>query len=115
MEFTANCCLRAIAFLLFAGQTVVLSAQTANMPGMENSAGFLSSGTSIQPKVTSEFEPMVHTSFGNWIFMFHANAFVVDRQQTGPRGADKFYSANWMMPTLMRQVGRSSVTLRTML
>jgi hypothetical protein len=115
MEFTAKRCLPAIAFLALAGQTATLSAQTTNMPGMENPAGFLSSGTSIQPKVTSEFEPMIHTSFGNWTFMFHANAFVVDTQQTGMRGHDKFYSVNWMMPAFMREFGRSSVTFRTML
>ena len=85
------------------------------MPGMENSVGFLSSGTSIQPKATSESEPMIHTSLGNWTFMFHANAFIVDTQQTGPRGRDKFYSSNWLMPALTRQYGRNSISLRTML
>src|SRR5438105_1320304 len=74
-----------------------------SMPGMENSVGFLSSGTSIQPKTTSESESMIHKSFGNWTFMFHANVFVVDTQQSGPRGRDKFYSVNWVMPMLMRQ------------
>ena len=29
--------------------------------------------------------------------MFMGQAFVVDTQQSGPRGADKFYSANWGM------------------
>jgi len=96
-------------------RTPALSAQTANMPGMENSAGFLSSGTSLQPRVTSEFEPMIHTSVGNWTFMFHANAFAVEGQQSGPRGGDKFYSVNWMMPMFLRQFGRNSVSFRTML
>src|SRR2546428_8434809 len=86
-----------------------------SMPGMENSVGFLSSGTSIQPKTTSESESMIHTSLGKWTFMFHANAFIVDTQQTGPRGRDKFYSSNWLMPALTRQYGRNSISLRTML
>jgi len=90
------------------------AARQASMAGMENSVGFLSSGTSIQPKATSESEPMIHTSFGNWTFMFHANALVVDLQQTGTRGKDKFFSANWMMPMFVRQVGRSSVGIRAM-
>jgi hypothetical protein len=114
MEFTRRCCLLAIAFLL-SGKFGPLLAQTTNMPGMENSAGFLSSGTSIQPRVTSEFEPMIHTSLGKWTFMFHANGFVVDTQQSGPRGGDKFYSVNWMMPMFLRQSGRHSISFRTML
>lgn len=85
------------------------------MPGMENSVGFLSSGTSIQPNSTSESEPMIHTSLGNWTFMFHANAFIVDVQQSGPRGTDKFFSANWVMPMFVRQFGRNSIGFRTML
>ena len=89
--------------------------QTMSMPGMENSVGFLSSGTSIQPKATSESEPMIHTSLGNWTFMFHASVFVVDTQQRGPRGHDKLFSANWMMPVLTRQFGRNSITFRTMM
>ena len=32
--------------------------------------------------------------------MFHANGFVVDTQQTGPRGADKLFSVNWFLPML---------------
>src|SRR5688572_19919701 len=69
-----------------------LAGQEMNMAAMENSVGFLSSGTSVQPKATSESEPMIHKTFGNWTLMFHANAFLVDTQQSGPRGKDKFYS-----------------------
>ena len=75
-----------------------------NTAGMENSVGFLSSGTSIEPKTTGETDAMVHSSLGNWTLMFHANAFLVDTQQTGPRGADKLYSVNWLMPMFSRQV-----------
>lgn len=88
------------------------------MPGMaamENSVGVLSSGTSIEPKATSETAPMIHTSLGNWTFMFHANAFLVDTQQTGARGGDKLYFVNWLMPMVSRDFGRQTVTFRTML
>jgi hypothetical protein len=88
-----------------------------NMPGMaamENSVGFISSGTSLQPKVTSEFTPMIHKSIGNWALMFHGNVFVVDTQQTGPRGFDKFFSINWFMPMISRDFGRQTVSFRTM-
>src|SRR5262245_32029127 len=89
-----------------------------NMPGMaamENSVGYISSGTSVEPKVTSEWAPVIHKSLNNWTLMFHANAFVVDTQQSGPRGKDKLYSTNWLMPMISRDFGRHTVTFRTML
>src|SRR5437660_8912994 len=76
-----------------------------NMPGMsamENSVGFLSSGTTVEPKTTSESAPMMHTSLGNWTLMVHANGFLVDTQQNGARGADKLFSTNWVMPMVSR-------------
>src|SRR5207237_10866516 len=85
------------------------------MPGMENTVGFQSAGTSIEPKSTSESNPMVHDEIGNWTVMFHANAALVSVQQTGPRGGDKLFSTNWLMPMLFRAFGRQSITLRTML
>jgi hypothetical protein len=115
MDFTRRHCLLAVALLIFSACATALSAQTMSMPGMENSVGFLSSGTSIQPRVVSEFEPMIQTMLGNWTFMFHGVAFVVDTQQSGPRGRDKFYAPNWMMPMLTRQFGRHAFTVRTML
>src|SRR5262245_9477125 len=100
--------------LLFAS----LGRAQGSMPGMaamENSVGFIASGTSIEPKVTSEFSPMLHKTFGNWTFVFHANAFVVNTQQSGPRGHDKTYSTNWLMPMVSRDFGRQTVTFRTKL
>src|SRR5579884_481580 len=88
------------------------------MPGMaamENSVGFLSSGTSIEPKMTSEFAPMFHTSLGNWTLMFHADGFLIDTQETGRRAAGKLFSINWLMPMLARDFGRQTLTLKTML
>lgn len=97
------------------GSFSALHAQTTNMAGMENSVGFLSSGTSVEPKSTSETDAMVHGTLGDWTVMFHANAFIVDTQQRGPRGADKLYSTNWFMPMLARQSGAHSFTFRPML
>src|SRR5206468_13057306 len=48
-------------------------------------------------------------------FMFHANAFLTDIQQSGPRGGDKLFSGNWAMPMFLRQVGRNSIGFRTMI
>ena len=47
--------------------------------------------------------------------MFHGNGFLVDTQQRGPRGGDKFYSINWFMPIVSRDFGRNTVMFRTML
>ena len=58
---------------------------------------------------------MIHSSLGSWTFMFHANAFLVYTQQTGPRRGDKLFSVNWLMPMVTRNFGRQTVTLRTML
>ncbi len=46
--------------------------------------------------------------------MFHANAFVLDLQQTSARGGDKFFSTNWLMPMAQRKLGPGQITLRTM-
>ena len=86
-----------------------------NMPGVENSVGFLASATSIEPLTTSESSPMIHRSLGNWTLMLHANAFVADIQQSGPRGRDKLFSTNWLMPMASRQFGRQALSIRTML
>lgn len=72
-----------------------------------------SSGTAVQPSAWPM--PMRMTTTGGWNLMWMGQAFLVDTQQTGPRGADKFYSANWGMLGAMHGLGRGSVQLRTML
>jgi hypothetical protein len=71
------------------------------------------SGTSLEPASTTF--PMLMTTVGKWRVMFHGEAFVNDLQQSGPRGADKFFSTNWFMPMLQRDLGRGQLTLRTMI
>ncbi len=70
------------------------------------------SGTSAEPNSTPT--PMIMTMKGNWMLMFHANAFLVDTQQTSPRGGDKLFSTNWFMPMAEREWGPGQLTLRTM-
>ncbi len=72
-----------------------------------------SSGTSAQPNSTPA--PMLMKMQGGWMFMAHGNGFLVEEQQSSPRGGDKFFSTNWIMPMAQRQVGPGSLTLRTML
>src|SRR5437016_5235882 len=113
-----NACIAGAGTILLALVIHAPGARGQGMPGMsamESSVGFLSSGTTVEPKATSESEPMIHASLGNWTLMFHANAFLLDTQQTGPRGRDQFYSVNWLMPMLTREFGRHSFSARTML
>ncbi|HEX3437614.1 MAG TPA: hypothetical protein VHT24_12665 [Pseudacidobacterium sp.] len=76
-------------------------------------AHHLSSGTSSEPNSTPV--QMWMKMQGDWMLMFHANAFIANTQQTSPRGGDKFFSTNWFMPMAQRQLGPGYLTLRTML
>jgi len=71
------------------------------------------SGTDAEPNSTP-LEMVMHKQ-GKWMLMFHGEVLVNDLQQTGPRGADKFFSTNWFMPMAQRTFGKGSLTLRTML
>ncbi|MBV9339258.1 MAG: hypothetical protein JO159_00005, partial [Acidobacteria bacterium] len=74
---------------------------------------YSASGTDIEPISTPA--SMLMSMKGNWMLMLHGVAFLSDIQQTGPRGADKFLSTNWIMPMAQRKFGRGTLTLRTML
>ena len=71
------------------------------------------SGTSAEPNSTPV--PMLMTMRGSTMLMFHANAFLADTQQTSPRGSDKLFSTNWLMPMAERRLGPGQLTLRAML
>jgi hypothetical protein len=58
---------------------------------------------------------MVMTAVGEWSLMWMAQAFLVDTQQTGPSGFDKFYSTNWGMLGATHRLGKGGLMLRTML
>ncbi len=100
------------------------SGSMQEMPGMEHGmrqpASFIdeilhhsTAGTSAQPNSTSA--PMMMRPLGKWLFMFHGAAFLNAIQQSGPRGYDKIFSTNWLMPMAQRQIGRGELTLRTMI
>ncbi len=83
-----------------------------NMPGMNmpsdmNPAAMslmnMASGTSVNP--LSWPMPMLMAHLGSWNAMFMGTAFVVDTQQSGPRGGDKFYSPNWFMGAAGHRAG----------
>lgn len=71
------------------------------------------SGTSAEPD--SVPIPMFMTTKGKWRLMLHANAFVLDEQQSSPRGGDKFFSTNWLMGMAQRAVGAGVFTAKAML
>jgi hypothetical protein len=88
------------------------------MPRMQmNEAGMylmnMASGTSVNPQ--SWPMPMIMRRAGSWNLMFMGQAFIVDTQQSGPRGGDKLYSANWFMTSAEHSVGRGSLMFVTML
>ena len=102
---------------LLAVSSCATAQQAMNMTGkassfIESIENHTSSGTSAEPNSTPA--PMLMTMRGNWMLMFHANAFAVDTQQSSPRGRDKFFSTNWFMPMAQRTLGPGLITLRAM-
>jgi hypothetical protein len=71
------------------------------------------SGTSAEPDSTPV--PMLMKAKQKWALMFHANVFVLDEQQSSPRGGDKFFSTNWFMGMAQRSAGPGVFTARAML
>jgi hypothetical protein len=71
------------------------------------------SGTSAEPD--SVPVPMLMTTKRKWNLMFHANVFVLEEQQSSPRGGDKFFSTNWFMGMAQRAAGPGVFTARAML
>ncbi len=71
------------------------------------------SGTSVEPRSTPH--SMWMWPVGDWRLRLHANAFLVATQQSGPQGADKIFSVNWVMASADRQLGRGNLEVRSML
>src|SRR6185312_12789704 len=86
----------------------------AGMPGMSDmKMPMFASGTSLNP--ASSPESMIHLKAGSWMFMLHGLAFVGGVQQTGPRGGDKFLSANWFMAEASHSLAGGTFAVRSML
>ena len=87
-----------------------------HMGGMNSAGDYLmnlASGTSMSPQ--SWPMPMLMLTPGGWSLMFMGQAYLVDTQQTGPRGRDKFYSTNWGMFAATHKAGRGSFMFQLML
>jgi hypothetical protein len=105
-------------------QTILLSlcasalAQDMHHMHNMNRAGMylmnMASGTSMNPY--SSRIPMIMTESGNWALMFMGQGFLVNTQQSGPRGGDKWYSPNWFMTSAIHPAGpNASFMLEAML
>jgi len=70
-------------------------------------------GTSAEPNSTPH--DMLMTQKGPWTIMFHGAGFLDSQQQTGPRGADKFYAPNWFMGAAEHSAGKGSFLFQLML
>jgi hypothetical protein len=70
------------------------------------------SGTTAEPNSTPI--PMLMTTKGPWMLMFHANVFITNIQQSSARGGDKLFSTNWMMGMAQREAGPGVFTARLM-
>ena len=108
-------CVRTIGLILLG---VAGARGQMNMPGMNmgsmnmvdmNAASMdlmnMASGTSVNPD--SWPMPMIMTHFGSWNTMFMGDGFLVDTQQSGPRGGDKVYSSNVFMASTEHRAGQN--------
>ncbi len=69
------------------------------------------SGTSTNPAATPMTMSM--SQYGDWMLMLHGSAFINQVVQT--RGADQFFSTNWIMGMADRKLGPGHLMLRSML
>src|SRR5580692_4793663 len=74
----------------------------------ENVLRHTASGTSLEP--ASNAPPMLMRMSGKWMEMLHGEVGVVEQQQTGPRGRDKLFSVNWVMPMAQRTTAHGQWT-----
>ncbi len=100
------------------GAVCCAAQMTMNMGGPartfdENVLRHTGSGTDLEP--ASGAPPMLmEMRPSGWMLMLHGEATVAEQQQTGPRGRDKLFSVNWLMPMAQRSFGPGQVTLRAM-
>src|SRR5580658_2175140 len=106
------------SLVVFVGIGAPIAMAQMNMGGPaasfdENILRHTGSGTSLEP--ASGAPPMLmQMRPSGWMLMLHGEASAVEQQQTGPRGHDKFFSVNWVMPMAQRSYGANELTLRAM-
>ena len=88
----------------------------AQMPSLNDAGMYLmnmASGTSMNPD--SWPMPMLMRGAGRWNLMFMGQAFLVDTQQSGPRGGDKLYSPNAFMFSASHSLGGGTLEFQSMI
>ena len=73
----------------------------------------LGSGTSLNPLAWPM--PMLMQRKASWSLDYMGQAFLIDTQQSGPRGGDKLYSTNWGMASAQHSLGPGQIMFDTML
>jgi hypothetical protein len=73
----------------------------------------MASGTSMNPD--SWPMPMLMRGEGAWKLMFMVQAFLVDTQQSGPRGGDKLYSPNTFMFSASHSLAGGTLQFQSMI
>ena len=73
----------------------------------------LGSGTGLNPPAWPM--PMLMQRQHSWTLMYMGQAFLIDTQQSGPRGGDKLYSTNWGMASAQHSFGPGNIMFDTML
>ena len=71
------------------------------------------SGTSRNP--ASAPMPMLMSMRGNWMLMLHGQVFLIRANDSGPRGASKTFSTNWLMASASRSFAGGTLMFRSML
>ena len=88
----------------------------AQMSSMNDAGRYLmnmASGTSVNPD--SWPMPMLMRGAGAWNLMFMGQTFIVDTQQSGPRGGDKLYSPNAFMFSASHSLAGGTLQLQSMI
>lgn len=106
-----------VAMLVGLAWTPARAQMSMNMGGpgatlKDNVLRHAASGTSLEP--ASGAPPMLMRMHGNWMEMLHGQAIVAEQQQTGPRGRDKLFSTNWVMPMAQRTTAHGQWTFAGM-
>src|SRR6185295_141320 len=73
----------------------------------------LNSGTGLNPLGWNV--PMLMQRKSSWTLMYMGQAFIMDTQQSGPRGGDKFFSTNWGMASAQHSLGNGQMMLDALL
>ncbi len=73
----------------------------------------LTSGTSMNPLAWPM--PMMMQRKDSWTLMFMGQGFLIETQQSGPRGGDKLYSTNWGMASAQHSFAGGTFMFETML